>query len=391
MTSKDPQYDRLNEMIAQVKAPEPLPEPEGKVVKVSSAWDIVRAIEDAEEHSTIVIAKGRYVMPRDIILDTHYVTIRGETGNREDVILDAEMEFHDQCKKFGTRLLSDKMHAPAILKLTRCRHVTVADLTFANSPKYGLMFIGDSRVHHLTMHNVKFHNCWARGFKGTGTSRIDHMPYTEEELGYNPAADEHVQWNRPRHGIVRHCLFINDRIKQNVEDGFNGDYTAGMDIMGIQDFHVHDNVFVGIRGHNGGGRGSVFIWIGAEDLLVENNVFVGCDKAISFGNPSGPAVDVTRGEIRGNTIIGGCNKAIEVQHGGEVTVHDNRICSDERRGHHAIQVLESHGPVKIYDNLIQADPTDPFKVDEFAEVGENNVGDFNSSFADIDIGDLSIS
>ena len=37
-------------------------------------------------------------------------------------------------------------------------------------------------------------------------------------LGYDTTEDEHVQWNRPRHGIVRHCLFINDHIKRNKEE-----------------------------------------------------------------------------------------------------------------------------------------------------------------------------
>ena len=82
MGTRDPDYSQLEAMLGRVRPPEPFPEPEGKVVRVSTAWEIVHAIEDAEEHTTVLIAKGRYIMPRDTILNTHYVTICGETGNR---------------------------------------------------------------------------------------------------------------------------------------------------------------------------------------------------------------------------------------------------------------------------------------------------------------------
>ncbi|NRA39684.1 MAG: right-handed parallel beta-helix repeat-containing protein, partial [Planctomycetes bacterium] len=350
--------------------------------------------EDAEEYTTIVIAAGRYVMPRDCILDTHHVTIRGATGNREDVIIDGDQEFDEKCLRLGTRLLSDDVRAPALIKLTRCRHIMFADLTIANSPKYGILFIGDSRVHHLTVHNVKFHNCWARGLKGTGTSRIDHKPCSPEDIGFDLRDDEHIQWSRPRHGIVRHCLFINDHVKRNDDDGFDGDYLAGMDIMGIQDFHVHDNVFMGIRGKNGGARGSIFIWIAAEDVIVENNVFVHCDKAISLGNPSGPVKDVTGGVIRHNTIVGGSNKAIELEHCGKVEVHDNRICSSERSAFHAIQIMAAHDTITIHDNIIQSDPLPAFNIGEdsaqHVQIGENTVANLQGQFADIEIANLSM-
>ena len=404
--TKDPEYNRIDEMVQQVAPVDALPSiasleeeaaVEGartKVVHVNTPWDIIHAIEDAEEYTTIVIAPGRYLMSRDCILETHHVTIRGATGNREDVIIDGDQEFDDTYIPLGTRLLSDDVRAPALIKLTRCRHVTIADITVANSPKYGIMFIGDNRVHHLIVHNVKFHNCWARGLKGTGTSRIDHKPCPPEEYGFDLREDEHIQWNRPRHCIVRHCLFITDHAKRNVEDGFGGDYIAGMDIMGIQDFRVHDNVFVGIRGHNGGGRGSIFIWIGAEDVVVENNLFMHCDKAISFGNPSGPDNDMLRGIIRHNTIVGGSNKAIEVEHGGKVEVHDNRICSFERSIFHAIQVRHAHDTIKIYNNTIQLDPMSAIQVEDnpdgLVEVGDNEIDDFKGRYADIEIGNLQI-
>ena len=82
--TKDPEYTRIDEMLNQVTSAKPLTaivdieaDPEQKVVHVSSPWDIIRAVEDAEEHTCIVIAKGRYVMPRDFVINTNHLTIRG--------------------------------------------------------------------------------------------------------------------------------------------------------------------------------------------------------------------------------------------------------------------------------------------------------------------------
>lgn len=384
--TRDPDYSRIDDMQAQVKAAAALPPASGKVVRVATAWDIIRAIEDAEEHSTIVIAKGRYVMPRDCIINTHHVCIRGETGNREDVILDGDTEYDQHYKPLSTRF-----GAPALIKLIRCRHVTIADLTVANSPKYGIMFIGDGRVHDLLIHNVKFHNIWARGLKGTGPYRIDHVQYSEEELGYNPGTEEHLEWNRPRRGRVQHCLFINDHPKRDVIDPDEGNYISGMDLMAVNDWVVSNNVFVGIRGASGRGRGAVFIWILSENVRVEDNVFIHCDKAIALGNPHARdrgTHHIRNGVIRGNTIVGGCNKAIEVQYGDAIDISHNWICSSDRTAYHAIQVLDITGKARVCENIIQADPLEPFNVTEAVEVGNNEVGDFLKRFVDIEAGDL---
>ncbi len=387
MPTRDPDFKRLNEMLNLVKPAEPLPEPKGKVVKVSTAWEIIRAIEDAEEHTTIVIAKGRYVMPRDCIVNTHYLTIRGETGKRDEVILDGDTEYDQAYKPLSTRL-----GAAAIIKLIRCRHVTIADLTVANSPKYGIMFIGDGRVNDLCIHNVKFHNIWARGLKGTGPFRIDHHQYTKEELGYDPCTDDHLQWNRARNGRVQHCLFINDHPKRDLVDPDEGNYISGMDLMAVKDMVISDNVFVGIRGASGRARGAVFIWVLAEDVTVENNLFVHCDKAIALGNPSGTQVayHIRKGTVRRNSIVGGCNKAIEVQHGDQVDIYENRICSFDRKEYHAIQVLDMVQQANVHNNVIQADPLDPFNVTDAVQVRDNEVGDFKERFIDVEAGDLRI-
>ncbi|NRA40446.1 MAG: hypothetical protein HRU15_20045, partial [Planctomycetes bacterium] len=232
-----------DEIMNAIKPAEPLPAPEGKIVRVNTAISIIRAIEDADENSTILIAKGHYIMPRDARLCTHRVTIRGETGNREDVILDLAQEFNDDNAQFQTR-----MQAPAIIKIMQARNVTIADLTLANSPKYGLLFFGSGRVHGLKVYNVKFHNIWARGIKGTGSYRIDGTVIEHMDV----ETPERLEWVRARNGEIRNCLFVADTVKQNDQDGFGGDYIAGMDLMNVDNFIIADCHFVGIRGNKGG-------------------------------------------------------------------------------------------------------------------------------------------
>lgn len=359
-----PDYANIIDAIPRAPA---LPAPTGEVVRVDTADAIIRAIEDADEHVTILIAKGHYMMPRDCLLTTHRVTIRGETGDREDVILDAGMEFDDTTPKFSTR-----MGAPAIIKITQAREVTIADLTVANNPKYGILFFGGGRVHGLRIYNVKFHNIWARGLKGTGSYRIDDKIIEDMDIE-NP---ERIEWVRPRNGDIRHCLFVADTVKRNDQDGFDGDYIAGMDLMNVCDFTIADCTFIGIRGKNGGGRGSVFIWQHADRVTVENNSFYHCDKAISLGNPSAQDkrdYHIRDSVIRNNTIIGGCNKAIEVDYGNNIDVLDNTIESAIRKHFAAIQVINISELATVRGNTIRLYGEEPFNCSDKVRIEVNNV------------------
>lgn len=323
-----------------------LPPPTGTVVRVDSAIGIVRAIEDADEGSTIVIAPGRYELPRDCLLNTHRVTIRGETGDRDDVVLVGPGEFEDTNERFRTR-----PGGVSLIKLSQARGVTIADLTVADSPKYGIHFMGSSRIHDLLIHNVAFHNIWARGLKGTGAKRIeDHLV---GDLEGDPEA--RLEWVRPRGGVVRHCLFIADHPKRNIEDGFKADYIAGLDLMNVADWSFHDNAFVGIRGKNGGGRGAIFVWQRSDRVTIERNRFLDCDRAISLGNPSGRdgnPYHIRDAVVRDNEIIGGSGLGIEVDHGDRVQVLDNRIESTAERRQPAIRVWRIETEAEVRGNRI---------------------------------------
>ena len=340
-----------------------LPTPTGLVVKVNTEAAIIDAIEDAEDGTTIIIAKGHYKMFRDCILTSHRVTIKGETGNREDVILDAEMEYDDGTRKYCTRI-----GAPAIIKITHARNVTIADLTIANCPKYGILFFGDGNVQSLKIYNVKFHNIWARGLKGTFERNYDDKGMDAPIV---PATREHCEHVRPRNGEVRNCLFIADHTKKNDQDQFQGDYIAGMDMMNLKDWVIADNIFIGIKGKNGGARGGIFIWQESENITVENNIFFDCDKGVNLGNPSGKngrEFHIKNGIVRNNIILGGTNKAIEVDYGENIKISGNKISSDVRTEYPAFRVVDILSTALIEKNEITKDNFETYQLDPKVKV-----------------------
>jgi len=362
-----PAYTREDVLRLPQQRP-PLPTPGGPVVRAASALEIIQAIEEAEDGSTIVIAKGHYRMPRDCILTKHRVVIRGETGNREDVILDGGMEFDDDTPVFRTR-----NGAPALIKIAHARGVTIADLTVANNPKYGILFFGDAGVHDLKIWNVKFHNNWARGLKGTAARSYDDRGYPPEVLPVSPEALARI---RPRGGEVRGCLFICDHAKRNDKDQFNGDYIAGMDLMNLKDWVISGNIFVGLRGKNGEGRGAVFIWNQSEGVTVEDNVFFDCDRCVALGNPSGKAgkpFHIRGATVRGNLLLGGSGKGIEIDYGDEITISGNRIASAVRSAHAAIHAIDIASTALVTGNEIVRGTGPTYNLDSKVRVVDDRV------------------
>jgi len=126
------------------KAP-PLPDPAGRVVGVRTTAELFAAAGNARDGDTIVLADGVYEGVDEL---RDGVTLRGASGDRERVILDAGCRF------------------TKMLRVRGARDLTVADVTFRNCKQYGIFMLGDSDVQRPRIHNVKFHNIWVRGVKG---------------------------------------------------------------------------------------------------------------------------------------------------------------------------------------------------------------------------------
>ena len=338
----------------------PLPPPDGRVVGVRTTQELFGAAEAARDGDTIVLADGVYEGVDELLIERDGVTLRGESDDRKKVILDAGGRF------------------TKMLRVRGAKDLTVGDLTFRNSKQYGIFMLGDSDVQRPRIHNVKFHNIWVRAVKSTKPDRI-------EDSARNLHSAEHVRKIRPTGGSIRHCLFVNDTIKPFDDDGFNGDYVSGIDMMWLKDWVVADNVFVGIRGKNGYGRGAIFIWVNSEDVVAERNVIVNCDRGICFGNPSGDRLHMTGGIVRNNFIVAGVNLALEMGRTRRTNVLSNTVWSQPVMRHATIDFYQGSAGGTCFNNLLH---NGRIKCPKNLRRGNNLIGEFTDWFADTAVGDL---
>ncbi len=233
----------------------PLAPASGEVIRVETAAQLFAAAEQVRPGGTILLADGIYAMPRYFELHTNGVTLRSERGQRDRVILD------------GTDSQDGEL-----VGVSHCSGVTVADLTIQNIKWNGFKINSDKGATHVTIRNCVIHNIWQRGVKGPAMGQPDRGK----------------AW--PTDCRIEYCLFYNDRHKQysddpaDTPDTFHGNYIGGIDAMFAKGWIICDNVFVGIHGRTGEGRGAIFLWNESLDCLVERNVIVDCDCGICLGN-----------------------------------------------------------------------------------------------------------
>lgn len=337
------------------KAP-PLAAPWGFVVRVKNSRELIAAVAAARPHTTILLEDGVYPLEK-LTVHTDFLTLRSAGGVRENVILDGEMRFS------------------RILVVRGAKDFLIADVTLANSKQYGIFILGDSNVQRMGVYNVLFHNIWVRGLKSTHAMRVDD--------GVVETSPEEAFRIRPSGGAVRYCLFLNDQVKPFTDDQFGGDYVSGIDMMWLRDWVISDNAFVGIRGHNGIGRGAIFIWVNSDRVVAERNLIINCDRGICFGNPSGDPLHVSNGIVRNNFIVAGNRQGIELVRTVNVKVYNNTVVATNL-DFPAVDFNECAQNSQFKNNLVCG------RVETRAEtVSEKNlVGQFPGWFANPDIGDL---
>jgi parallel beta-helix repeat protein len=306
------------------KAP-PLPEPTGKVTKVNTVRELYRAARGLEEGETILVADGRYKMTHSLYLRKAKATLRGESGDRTRVILDFKNSRHGEgvCVSYAT-------------------DVTIADLTVENVTQNSIKINSNHNVHRVTVYNVVSHNVWQRHIKGPGVPDKDGKP----------------QWNQGCR--VQYCLFYNDRAKQRGDEpyedrhpGFGFNYVGGMDIMSADGWVISDNVFMGIHGKTGEGRGAIFMWRNGKNCTIERNIFIDCDCGICLGNSSG------RGErrhctgfvVRNNFVTRCPEVAILADHTRNCKILNNTVHDPKSRLHRLVRVLHANDGLVVKNNL----------------------------------------
>ncbi|MBM3215849.1 hypothetical protein FJZ36_13130 [Candidatus Poribacteria bacterium] len=308
----------------------PLPPPTGDVVRVSTVQELMRAIDGAKPRSTILVADGHYLLPRYVEIRADGVTLRGESGHRENVILDGIESQHGE-----------------LLGIRACSDVTIADLTVQNIKWNGIKINSDSNVQRIVIRNCVIHNIWQRGVKG-----VKVVP-------------ERRANESPRGCRVEFCLFYNDRAKRYEDDpadtaeNFGGNYIGGIDTMFAKEWVIADNVFIGIQGRTRGARGAIFLWHETEGCIVERNIIVDCDTGIALGNshiPDDVAVHCTGVLVRNNLVTRPPENGIVADYTRDCRIVHNTIHDPENRLQRLIRLVHANDGLVVANNLLSGPP-----------------------------------
>lgn len=156
-------------------------------------------------------------------------------------------------------------------------------------------------------------------------------------------------------------------------------------MMWLKDWTIADNVFVNIRGHNGVGRGAIFVWVRSEDVVAERNIIVNCDRGIAFGNPSSEYPHMTRGIARNNFIVAGASQAIEFHQTADSIACNNTIWGQDLQYRRTIEFQTGNTDARFCNNLVHGSM---YIQKDGVELRNNIIGDLTGWFVDPTIGNL---
>ena len=347
--------------IPERRAPR-LPSPKSDVIRVTSVAALFQAAKDVRPGGTIAVADGHYMMPRYFEIQTDNVTLRGESGERANVILDGARSRHGE-----------------LLGISNCSGVTIADLTVQNVMWNGIKLNSNRNVQRVTIWNCVIRNVWQRGVKGV------KVPEANREA------------NRPRDCRIQHCLFVNDRAKRFADDTadtterFNGNYIGGIDVMYATDWVISDNVFVGIRGRTGEARGAIFLWHDARGCVIERNIIVDCDTGICLGNSfraPGTAVHCTDCIVRNNFVTRTPETGILADYTRDCAIVHNTIHDPGSRLKRLIRLVHNNDGLLVANNLLSGPPLRRDLLEGTITEQDNVTRLLTEAFVDASTGDL---
>jgi len=294
----------------------PVLEPSADRVHVNTVSSLVSALGSAVKGRTIMLADGTYDLSRvwPLRIRAEGVQLYGASRDPAKVVLKGA--------GFGSSNTDEEL-----IKIEAVG-VRLAYFTLRDGRANGVK-IQTGGNHDLLIHNVNFVDICERSIKGPDAAIS-------------------------RNGIVRFCTFEQKTPITSAIPGlkFDGDYIAGMDMMKIEGWKIHDNEFKNIRGMTGGGRAGIFLWKGCKNITIERNLFMGCDRAIAFGNPSSADLDMEGGIIRNNFIVAGKGISIEVCNSTGSQIANNTVFSTNPGYTRTIFFLGNKQGVALKNNLV---------------------------------------
>jgi hypothetical protein len=284
------------------------------------------ALSGMGDGDEIFLSAGTYNLTRVAAMNTPNVTIRGATGNRDDVVLvGGGMNTHGVDE--GITIGANNVH--------------VYDLTLKGFFYNALHLRAENDITGAIVSNVKTWNVGERHIKGSWDGNVNHT--------CDNALIENV-----------YMLQTEPRLDTNPS---GADYIGGMDIMSTNNIIIRDCVAEGIRGYTGGGNASIFLWQGHNNFTIERNVIIDTNKGIGIGlcyyagNTISGGWHANGGVIRNNTVLrssgyDGNNIGLELCGLKNVDVHHNTVYSGDA-GYFRNVSFWDNGTIPISDLDVQ--------------------------------------
>ncbi|MBN1610629.1 MAG: hypothetical protein JW940_28625 [Polyangiaceae bacterium] len=281
---------------------DPLPEPRANEPSrvVSSASALKAAVEgEAAEGETIFIADGTYLVEPMAVTVPH-LTIRSESGHRENVTLDLAYTAND----------------------------------FDNGSIFNVWASGIT-VAHLTLTHAYNHAVHVTGTDAGDTTDtvlydLHLLDNREQQVKLN--ADSSGQYGPRRGRLACSLVELTADGRDHVADfgGYTSCYTGGIDGHVAFDWVVEDNVFRGIYCE---GREvdiaehAVHFWSTSGENLVQSNVIIDCSRGVGLGMGDSTQADtvVRNNLLFASTGFAGFDTGIELEGVSNVTVVHNTM------------------------------------------------------------------
>ena len=314
----------------------------------STVHQIENATRNYNPGDEIVIAPGLYHMEAELQFQRGRVTMRGATGNRDDVILQGPGMNVNTGPRNIMHVWSDD--------------VTIESLTVSECFWNGIQIHGEGNPDRTVIRNVHTLNIGERHIKGSKGSMA----------------------NAVNDVLIENCLL--EQTKVNTD----GNYIGGIDCMVLKNPVIRNNEFRNIQGLTGEGRAAIFLWQGIVNPTVEGNVIYDCDRGIAMGNPSYTNPDNVVGGIVRNNFVSHANEInLELIATVDLKVYNNTLYGPSGSSYSRCVSMESFvtSGLELKNNLLYGDIADrgiPF-------VSENNITGTTADaswFADAANGDL---
>jgi hypothetical protein len=236
------------------------------VATVSQLVDAVAQANGTGGNRTILVQDGTYTLGAGLWVNVPNVTIAGQSGNRQNVIIQGDA-------------MSSTAAVGSVITVNGA-HFELRDLTLQKCRWHLLQINGQANADYPRVINCIFRDSYEQMLK-----------VTVDLNNTGVAADN---------GLVEGCLF---EYTAGVGPQY---YIGGVDAHSSRNWIVRGNTFRNIISPSGAvAEHAVHFWSNSADNIVERNLIIDCDRGIGFGLDGRPN---SGGIIRNNMIYHAAGK-----------------------------------------------------------------------------------